>query len=87
MAAMVRNCFKIHQTRSLWMAAMLKSQSTATSESPKATSTSPPPKDPSDPTKYNATEYYTYSEYSYYDIDRECITKRVKQPKAPQKEL
>lgn len=43
-----------------------------------------PAKDPpTDPTIYNATEYFSYSEYSYYDIDRECISMRIKQPEAP----
>lgn len=36
-----------------------------------------------DPAKYNAPEYYSYSEYSYYDIDRECISMRIPQPQAP----
>lgn len=36
-----------------------------------------------DCSKYNAPEYFSYSEYSYYDIDRECVSMRIKQPEAP----
>lgn len=41
--------------------------------------------DLSDPTKYNSPEYYKYHEFSYYDIDSECVSLRIEQPSAPMK--
>ena len=38
------------------------------------------PKD--DNTKYNCPEYYTYNEFSYYDIDAACVKQRLPQPAA-----
>ena len=57
---------------------------TKTPTQPKPTSSASTEKTvQTDPTKYNAMEYYSYSEYSYYDIDRECVSMRIKQPEAP----
>lgn len=35
-----------------------------------------------DPNKYNATEYYSYQTYSYYDIAAACVPKQLPQPAA-----
>ena len=35
-----------------------------------------------DNTNYQCKEYYSYNEFSYYDIDSMCISKRLPQPTA-----
>ena len=39
-------------------------------------------KSATDPSKYNSTEYYTYTQFSYYDIDAVCVESRIPQPSA-----
>jgi len=35
-----------------------------------------------DNTSYQCQEYYSYNEFSYYDIDSVCVSKRLPQPNA-----
>ena len=35
-----------------------------------------------DNSKYQCPEYYSYNEFSYYDTDSMCVTKRLPQPSA-----
>ena len=36
----------------------------------------------SDNSSYQCKEYYSYSEFSYYDVDANCVEKRLPQPHA-----
>ena len=47
----------------------------------------PPQNNSSDGNTYNCKEYFSYSMFSYYDIDAECVNKRIPQPKADFKEV
>ena len=43
---------------------------------------SPPEQEAVDNSSYNCKEYYSYNDYSYYDIDAMCVDKRIPQPNA-----
>lgn len=72
--------------RTIWMGLIANRENEVAQSSAKKSKDhvpTPPEAPKTDSTKYNVAEYFSYSEYSYYDIDRDCVSMRIKQPEAP----
>lgn len=71
-------CGVLNQTRKLDTATSGKGNTQKPKTIPQATTA-----EKNDLTSYKNEEYFGYSIYSYYDIDRQCNPSRVEQPAAP----